>query len=147
MRAFAEAYPEITIVQQLVARLPWGHNIRIFETVKTPAQREWYARQVLEHGWSRNVLVHQIESGLFDRQGKAFTNFSRNLPATQSELAQELIKDPYCFDFLAIGPDMLERDLERAAGAPSIAHPRTRQGICFRRKSVSPGGRWQRFLP
>lgn len=113
MRAFAEAYPEITIVQQLVARLPWGHNIRIFETVKTPAQREWYARQVLEHGWSRNVLVHQIESGLFDRQGKAFTNFSRTLPATQSELAQELIKDPYCFDFLAIGPDMLERDLER----------------------------------
>ena len=67
----------------------------------------------IEHGWSRNVLIHQIESNLYERQGKALTNFSRTLPAVQSELAQQLIKDPYSFDFLALGPDLLERDLER----------------------------------
>jgi predicted nuclease of restriction endonuclease-like (RecB) superfamily len=113
MRAFAEAYPDSRFVQQAVALLPWGHNVRLIETVKDRAEREWYVRQAIEHGWSRNVLVHQIESGLFDRQGKALTNFHRTLPAPQSELAQEIIKDPYYFDFLALGPEMLERDLER----------------------------------
>jgi len=67
----------------------------------------------MESGWSRNVLAHQIESNLFARQGNALTNFSRTLPAEQSELAQQIIKDPYSFDFLSLGPDMLERDLER----------------------------------
>jgi predicted nuclease of restriction endonuclease-like (RecB) superfamily len=100
-------------VQQVVARLPWGHVVRLLETVKDPTRREWYARQTIQHGWSRNVLVHQIESNLYERQGKALTNFSRTLPAPQSELAQQLIKDPYNFDFLALSPDLLERDLER----------------------------------
>jgi predicted nuclease of restriction endonuclease-like (RecB) superfamily len=113
MRAFAEAYPDPEFVQQVVAQLPWGHNVRLFEAVKDPTEREWYARQTIEHGWSRNVLVHQIESRLFNRQGKAITNFRRTLPADESQLAQEIIKDPYYFDFLSIGPDMLERDLER----------------------------------
>ena len=113
MRAFAEAYPDSQFVQQAVALLPWGHNVRLIETVKDRAEREWYVRQAIEHGWSRNVLVHQIESGLFNRQGKALTNFDRTLPAPQSELAQEIIKDPYYFDFLALGSEMLERDLER----------------------------------
>jgi predicted nuclease of restriction endonuclease-like (RecB) superfamily len=113
MRAFAEAYPNSEFVQQVVARLPWGHNVRLFEAVKDSTEREWYARQAIEHGWSRNVLIHQIESQLFRRQGKAITNFQRTLPADQSELAQEIIKDPYYFDFLSVGPDMLERDLER----------------------------------
>ena len=113
MRALAEAHPDREFVQQVVARLPWGHVIRLLEAVKDPAQREWYARQTIQHGWSRNVLVHQIESNLYERQGKALTNFSRTLPAPQSELAQQLIKDPYNFDFLALGPDLLERDLER----------------------------------
>jgi predicted nuclease of restriction endonuclease-like (RecB) superfamily/ribosomal protein S16 len=114
MRAFAEAYPDQEIVQQVVARLPWGHNVRLIETVKDPAERVWYARQAIEHGWSRNILVHQIEGGLYHRQGKAITNFERTLPASQSELARELIKDPYSFDFLALGPDMSERELERS---------------------------------
>jgi len=114
MRAFAEAYPDSEFVQQVVAQLPWGHNIRIVEALKEPSEREWYARQAIEYGWSRNVLVHQIESDLLHRQGKALTNFSRTLPAPQSELAQEMIKDPYYFDFLALGPEMLERDLERS---------------------------------
>ena len=113
MKAFAEAYPDSDFLQQVVAKLPWGHNVRLLEAVKDPAERKWYAQQSIEHGWSRNVLVHQIEGGLFQRQGKAVTNFSRTLPAEQSELAQQLIKDPYNFEFLSLGADMLERELER----------------------------------
>jgi predicted nuclease of restriction endonuclease-like (RecB) superfamily len=114
MRAFAAAYPDRAIVQQVVAQLPWGHVIRLSETIKEANERLWYAQQAVEHGWSRNVLVHQIESGLFHRQGKAITNFGRTLPSPQSELAQELVKDPYSFDFLALGPDMSELELERS---------------------------------
>ena len=113
MRTFAEAYPEKAILQQLVAKLPWGHNVRIVELVKSAHEREWYIRQAVQNGWSRNVLVHQIESNLYGRQGKALTNFNRTLPAPQSELAQEILKDPYSFDFLGLGPNLLERDLER----------------------------------
>jgi predicted nuclease of restriction endonuclease-like (RecB) superfamily len=83
-------------------------------------EREWYAREAITQGWSRNVLAHQIASGLFARQGKALTNFARTLPAERSELAQQIIKDPYSFDFLSLGSEMLERDLERGL----IAHLR-----------------------
>lgn len=113
MRAFADAWPDDEIVQQVVAQLPWGHNVSLLDAVKSPAEREWYARQAINNGWSRNVLTHQIDSGLFARQGNALTNFTRTLPAVQSELAQQLLKDPYSFDFLTLGPDMLERDLQR----------------------------------
>ena len=104
MRAFAEAWPNRKIVQQVVAQLPWGHNVRLLDAVKAPEERAWYARQAIEHGWSRNVLRHQIDSNLFVRQGSALTNFSRTLPAEQSELAQKIIKDPYTLDFLSLGP-------------------------------------------
>ncbi|MCL6582685.1 MAG: PDDEXK nuclease domain-containing protein [bacterium] len=114
MRAFAEAWPDEPIVQQLVAQIPWGHNVRLLDYVKDPAERLWYAQQTIEHGWSRNVLVHQIESKLYQRQGKAITNFERTLPVPQSDLARALIKDPYVFDFLTLGPQAQERDLERA---------------------------------
>lgn len=113
MRAFAEAWPDGEFVQQVVALLPWGHNVRLLDALKTSEERTWYARRAIEHGWSRNVLVHQIDSKLFARQGSALTNFSRTLPAEQSELAQQILKDPYTFDFLSLGPEMLERDLER----------------------------------
>lgn len=113
MRAFAEAYPDEQFVQQVVAQIPWGHNVRILDAASDAAEREWYVRQTIEHGWSRNVLVHQIESGLYGRQGKAVTNFQRTLPAPQSELARQLLKDPYAFDFLTLGEDVVERDLER----------------------------------
>lgn len=113
MRAFAEAWPDGDFVQQVVALLPWGHNVRLLDAVKAPEERAWYARQAIEHGWSRNVLAHQIDTNLFARQGSALTNFSRTLPAEQSELAQQILKDPYTFDFLSLGPEMLERDLER----------------------------------
>jgi len=113
MRAFAEAFPDQEIVQQVIAQLPWGHAITLVEAVKDPEQRLWYAHRSREHGWSRNVLVHQIGTDLHGRQGKALTNFARTLPAPQSDLAQELIKDPYSFDFLGLGPDISERELER----------------------------------
>ncbi|WP_354259637.1 PDDEXK nuclease domain-containing protein [Bradyrhizobium sp. F1.13.3] len=100
-------------MQQVVALLPWGHNVRLLDAVKASEERTWYARQAIEHGWSRNVLAHQIDSNLFARQGSALTNFSRTLPVEQSELAQHVLKDPYTFDFLSLGPEMLERDLER----------------------------------
>lgn len=113
MRAFAGAWPEEPIVQQLVAQIPWGHIVRILDYVKAPAEREWYIREAIQYGWSRNVLVHQIESGLYRRQGKALTNFVQALPAPQSELAQQIIKDPYNFDFLSLGKEAQERELER----------------------------------
>jgi len=114
MRAFAEAYPNQEFVQHVVAQLPWGHQVRILDSVKDSRQREWYIRQAAQGGWSRNVLVHQIESKLFDRQGQALTNFDRTLPGPQSDLAQQLIKDPYNFDFLTLDSDVRERDLERS---------------------------------
>ena len=113
MRAFAAAYPDRAVVQQVVARLPWGHNVRLVESVKDPAERLWYARQAVEHGWSRNVLTHQVDIGLFHRQGRALTNFARTLPVPQSDLAQEMVKDPYSFDFLSLGLAVSERELER----------------------------------
>jgi predicted nuclease of restriction endonuclease-like (RecB) superfamily len=113
MRKLAEAYPSRGIVQQLVAQIPWGHNVRILDRVQDSAEREWYIRQTIEHGWSRNVMVHQIEIGLYHRQGKTTTNFDRTLPSPQSELAQQILKDPYHFDFLSLGKEVKERDLHR----------------------------------
>jgi predicted nuclease of restriction endonuclease-like (RecB) superfamily len=114
MRRFAESYPEREIVQQAAAQIPWFHNCVILDKVQNPAQREWYTRASVEHGWSRAVLVHQIESDLHSRQGTALTNFPATLPAPQSDLAQQLIKDPYNSDFLGLGQDISERELEKA---------------------------------
>src|SRR5260370_41482393 len=75
MRAFAEAWPEEPFVQQVVGQIPWGHNLRLLDLVENFQEREAYIHPAIEHGWSRNVLVHQIESGLYRRQGKAQTNF------------------------------------------------------------------------
>lgn len=113
MRAFAEAWPDEAIVQQAVAQLPWGHNLKLLEMLSDAETRTWYARAAVEHGWSRNVLVHQIETRLHERQGAALSNFHRTLPAQQSELAQQLLKDPYQFDFLTLGETARERELER----------------------------------
>ncbi|NER84537.1 MAG: DUF1016 domain-containing protein [Leptolyngbya sp. SIO1D8] len=120
MRAFAEAWPEEQIVQQLVGQIPWGHNVRLLEKVKNPQVRLWYIQQTIENGWSRNVLELQIESGLYQRQGVAIDNFERTLPKPQSDLVRSLLKDPYCFDFLTISKDAQERELENAL----VAHIR-----------------------
>ncbi|OGV96851.1 MAG: hypothetical protein A2Z59_03645 [Nitrospinae bacterium RIFCSPLOWO2_02_39_17] len=114
MRAFAEAYPIKQFVQEVLAQITWYHNITLLDKIKNPVEREWYIRQTIQHGWSRNVLVHQIESGLYRRQGKAITNFDRTLPAPQSELAQQILKDPYMFDFISIGEEAKERNIEKA---------------------------------
>jgi len=113
MRAFAEAWSDENFVQQVAAQLPWFHNCTILDKLKTLEECIWYAQQTIENGWSRNILIHQIESNLFHRKGKAITNFDKTLPAPQSELAQQVIKDPYNFDFLSLGSEAKERDLER----------------------------------
>jgi predicted nuclease of restriction endonuclease-like (RecB) superfamily len=114
MRAFAEAWPEEPIVQQVAGQLPWFHNCTILDKVKLAEERLWYTQAAIQNGWSRNVLVMQIETNLYRRQGKAITNFQTTLPPPQSDLAQQLIKDPYNFDFLTLGQEAKERDLERA---------------------------------
>jgi predicted nuclease of restriction endonuclease-like (RecB) superfamily len=112
MRALAEAWPEEEIVQAPLAQLTWFHNLTLLEKLKSRDERLWYARAAIEHGWSRNVLVIQIEAGLHQRQGKAITNFTKALPAPQSDLAQQLLKDPYNFDFLTLSKDADEREVE-----------------------------------
>lgn len=114
MRAFAEAYPEKTFVQAAPAQITWYHNTTLLDKVSSPDERIWYIHKTIENGWSRDVLVHQIESGLYKRQGMAVSNFERTLPRLQSELAQQLLKDPYVFDFLGLGEEARERELEDA---------------------------------
>lgn len=112
MRAFSEAWPEESIVQQAAGQLPWFHNCVLLDKVKTQQERLWYINEAVQNGWSRNVLVLHIEAGLYRRQGKAATNFQRTLPAPESDLAQQLLKDPYNFDFLMLSKDAHERELE-----------------------------------
>ena len=114
MRAFAEAYVDSAIVQQLLDNfpLPWGHHVRILDKVKNAGERLWYIHAAHQHGWSRAVLEHQIETDLYSRQGKALNNFARTLPSPDSDLAQQILKDPYNFDFLTLGADAHERQLE-----------------------------------
>ena len=113
MKAFAQAWPENPIMQQLAAQLPWFHSCVLLDKVKNSAERIWYTQQAIANGWSRNILVMQIDAGLYRRQGKAVTNFQQTLPAPQSDLANEILKDPYNFDFLTLSTQARERDIER----------------------------------
>ena len=103
-------------MQQPVAQIPWGHNVVLLDKVADKAARLWYAEQIRKNGWSRNVLVHQIESDLYQRQALAekVSNFELRLPSPQSELAIQTMKDPYIFDFIPFKTDMLEREIEEA---------------------------------
>ena len=114
MRAFAEAWPDTAIVQQAVAQLPWGHNLVLLDKLPGPETRRWYAAKAIEHNWSRNILVMQIETRLLERSGKAVSNFESHLPKPQSDLARESLKDPYRFDFLGLTFDAQEREIENA---------------------------------
>ena len=114
MRAFAAAWSADAIVQQPVGQLPWGHNIVLLTKLKENDARLAYAAATVEYGWSRNVLTMKIEVQTLERQGKAITNFDRTLPATQSDLARETIKDPYKLDFLGLEDDAREREIEQA---------------------------------
>ena len=114
MRKFAAAYRDLSIVQQLAAQIPWFHNCTLLDKVSDEKERIWYIFQTIKNGWSRNVLLHQIESKLFERQKKAkkVTNFRRTLVPPQSDLAQDAIKDPYVFDFLTIAQNARELELQ-----------------------------------
>ena len=118
MRAFAEAWPQEeggnAIGQQPVGQLPWGQNIALLTRLHERDDRLWYARQTIEYGWSRKVLEAQIASDLRGRRGSALTSFDRALPAPDSELVRDAIKDPYNFEFLSLSADAKERDLELA---------------------------------
>ena len=103
---------DAAIWQRAVAQLPWAHNIILIQKVKDLPTRLWYARAAFEHGWSRDVLSLQIDSQAHKRQGKAVTNFERTLPSPQSDLAAQLLKDPYIFDFLTLERPFHERELE-----------------------------------
>jgi predicted nuclease of restriction endonuclease-like (RecB) superfamily len=114
MRSLAGAWPEEAIVQQPVGRLPWGHVTVLLDRLDDRAERDWYAAAAAEHGWSRNVLQNQIMSRLHARSGAAPSNFGARLPAADSELAQQLTRDPYVFDFLDLTERVGERQLEAA---------------------------------
>ncbi|HEU64476.1 MAG: hypothetical protein KR126chlam4_00174 [Candidatus Anoxychlamydiales bacterium] len=112
MVQFAKKYLQIEIVKQLVSQIPWGHNILIMQRLSNNKERFWYIKQTIENGWSRSILENWIDSNLYLRQGKAATNFKNTLPATQSDLANQIIKDPYCFDFLTLRKKYDEKELE-----------------------------------
>lgn len=114
MRKFAENYPEFSIVQAPLAQISWYHNITILEKIKNKKERLFYAKKALLNGWSRNMMVHQIELDLYNRQGKVISNFEKTLPAIQSDMAQQIFKDPYILDFLNLREDAVERELEDA---------------------------------
>jgi predicted nuclease of restriction endonuclease-like (RecB) superfamily len=103
---------EIEKVQQVVGQIPWGHNLVIITKSKSVEESMFYCNKTIENNWSRAVLIHQISSGLYSRQGKAITNFSNTLPLIQSELAVETLKDPYKLDFLDLQEKILEKDIE-----------------------------------
>ena len=113
MRAFAAAWPDRPIVQASLAQLPWYHHIALLEKLDSPEPRLWYAARTLEHGWSRNVLAFQIQAQAHLRQGKAQTNFPATLPPLDSDMAVQVFKDPYLFDFLGTDAPRREAELER----------------------------------
>lgn len=114
MKAFAQACPAGLIGQQPAAQLPWFHIVTLLSKVSVEAEREWYAAQITQHGWSRTTLDIHITNKLHLRQGVAVTNFERQLPSPHARLAIESLKDPYLFDFLGLGDEALERDIENA---------------------------------
>lgn len=114
MRGFAEACPDGKKVKQLVSQLPWGHVIRLLQRVKEPEVREWYIRESIKHGWSRSILELQIDGRAHARHGKALTNFKATLPPADSDMAAQVFKDPYLFDFLGTADPRREREVEQA---------------------------------
>ena len=114
MRAFAEAWIDFEIVQQTVGQLPWGHNVLLLNRIKEQEARLFYVQKAIAENWSRSTLEVHIKDRLHERQGKAVTNFAARLPAPTSAFAQETLKDPYLFDFLSLGEDAQEREIENA---------------------------------
>lgn len=115
MRALAAAWPEEdAIVQHAAAQLPWGHVMVLLDKVKDPAARDWYAAEAVRHGWSRDVIANQIMAGVLERAGGTPSNFPSTLRAEESEVAQQLTKDPYKLEFLGLTGEVAELELEDA---------------------------------
>lgn len=114
MRAFAAAWPERAFVQQVAAQIPWFHNCLLLDRVADAATREWYIKAAIQDGWSRNLLALQISGRAHERRGKAVTNFRDTLPPAESDLAAQVFKDPYLFDFLGTADPRREREIEQA---------------------------------
>jgi predicted nuclease of restriction endonuclease-like (RecB) superfamily len=114
MRAFAAAWPNREIVQATLAGLTWYHNLALLEKLSTPEERLWYARKARAEGWSRNILTLHIERRLHQREGRAINNFPATLPPADSDMAAQVFKDPYLFDFLGTADPRREVEVERA---------------------------------
>lgn len=114
MRQFAAAYTFAEISQAPLGEISWYHNVTLFHKCTSKSERLWYASKAVENGWSRNTMLIHIERKIYEREGKAITNFTETLPKTQSDLAQQTLKDPYIFDFLGLTENVLERELEDA---------------------------------
>lgn len=114
MRTFSESWPDREFVQRTIAQIPWRSNIALLDKLKDPGLRIWYARKTIEHGWSREILDIQIANRLHDRQGRALNNFEQVLPPADSDMAAQVFKDPYLFDFLGTADPRREREVERA---------------------------------
>jgi predicted nuclease of restriction endonuclease-like (RecB) superfamily len=114
MRAFAAAWPDREIVQRVIAQLPWRQNIALLERLDAEQPRLWYAEQALQHGWSQPILCLQIDGRAHERHGKALTNFKATLPPADSDMAAQVFKDPYLFDFLGTADPRREREVEQA---------------------------------
>lgn len=110
MRKFAECWPDFEIVQRVVAQIPWRSNISLMDKLPDEESRIWYAQKTIENGWSKTILDMQIQSGLMERTGKSVNNFPAALPPADSDMANQIFKDPYLFDFL--GTDMPRREVE-----------------------------------
>jgi predicted nuclease of restriction endonuclease-like (RecB) superfamily len=113
MRKFAEAWPERELVQQLAAPIPWFHNCLILDRLHENSIRKWYISKTVENGWSRNILAMQIKTCLHERDGKSANNFDTALPPADSDMAAQIFKDPYVFDFLGTADPRREAELEQ----------------------------------
>jgi len=113
MRKFAKSWADRKVVQRTVAQIPWRSNLALLDKLNNQETQLWYAKKTIENGWSRNVLVMQIESQLHLRQGKATTNFELTLPPEESDMAAQIFKDPYLFDFLGTADPRNEREVEQ----------------------------------
>lgn len=114
MRAFAAAWSNEAIVQEPLAQIPWYHHIGLLDKLKDPKERLWYAERTVTNGWSRTILDLQIESKLHQRQGKAPNNFKKTLPPPNSDMAAQIFKDPYLFDFIGTADPRREREIEQS---------------------------------
>lgn len=112
MRQFSECYPD-SIYETAVSQIPWGHNIVLMQKIEEKEKRLWYAQQAIDNGWSRSIFGMWIESNLYDRQGKAVTNFHEALPEADSDMAHQIMKDPYNFGFVSLTKKYKEKELEQ----------------------------------